>query len=173
MRGDAGRISGRQADEGARGFGLRPEAVDTADPCVGGRSKARRRAGAFIAAFVLLQFLVPLSYLGRQDSADERFTWRSFTGTEPPACDTSALRERVGGEREPIALETSIHPDWLEYVGQNRRAVVNAFLEKQCEADDVLAVELVNRCDDARGIHAYSLRCGGGRPHETVRTATR
>jgi len=146
---------------------------ETEPPPAEPSGKARQRAGAFIAAFVVLQFLIPLSYLGRQDSADERFTWRSFTGTEPPACDTSASLERVSGEREPIALESSIHPDWLEYVGQNRRAVVNAFLQKQCEDRGVLEVELVNRCDDARGIHAYSLRCGGGRPHESVRTATR
>jgi hypothetical protein len=146
---------------------------ETEPPPAGPSGKARRRAGAFIAAFVLLQFLIPLSYLGRQDTADERFTWRSFTGTEPPACDTSASLERLSGEREPISLRATIHPDWLEYVAQNRRAVVDAFLERQCEADDVLAVELVNRCEDARGVHAYNLRCGGGRPHETVRTATR
>jgi hypothetical protein len=146
---------------------------ETEPPPTGPSGKARRRAGAIIAAFVLLQFLIPLSYLGRQDTADERFTWRSFTGTEPPACDTSASLERLSGEREPISLRATIHPDWLEYVAQNRRAVVDAFLERQCEADDVLAVELVNRCEDARGVHAYNLRCGGGRPHETVRTATR
>jgi len=146
---------------------------ETEPPPAKPSGKARRRAGAFIAAFVLLQFLIPLSYLGRQDTADERFTWRSFTGSEPPTCDTSASLERLSGEREAISLEATIHPDWLEYVAQNRRAVVNAFLEKQCEADGVLAVELVNRCEDARGVHAYNLRCGGGRPHETVRTATR
>jgi hypothetical protein len=146
---------------------------ETEPPPAEPSGKTRRRAGAFIATFVLFQFLIPLSYLGREDTADERFTWRSFTGAEPRVCETSASLERVSGERESIVLETSIHPDWLEYVGQNRRAVVNAFLRKQCEDRGVLEVELVNRCDDARGVHAYSLRCGGERPHETVRTATR
>jgi hypothetical protein len=36
-----------------------------------------------------------------------------------------------------------------------------------------LQVELVNRCDDDRSVREYSLRCGGERAHETVRTATR
>jgi len=127
----------------------------------------------FIAAFVLLQFLVPLTYLGREDAADERFTWRSFTELAAPECETSASLERMDGEREVISLEMQIHQDWLAYVAQGRRAVVEALLQKQCEADGVLSVELVNRCDDESGVRAYTLRCGGERAHETVRTAAR
>jgi hypothetical protein len=135
--------------------------------------KARRRTSAFIAVFVLLQFVVPLTYLGREDAADERFTWRSLTEAAAPPCEASAALERVDGERETIFLEKLIHKDWVDYVAQGRRAVVDAFLMKQCEADGVLQVELVNRCDDGRGIREYKLRCGGERPHETTRTAAR
>lgn len=146
---------------------------DTEPPPAKPSGKARRRTSAFIAVFVLLQFVVPLTYLGREDAADERFTWRSFTEAVVPACKTSAALERVGGERETIALEKLIHRDWVDYVAQGRRAVVDAFLMKQCEADGVLQVDLVNRCDDERGVREYTLRCGGERPHESTRTAAR
>ena len=135
--------------------------------------KARRRVGAFIAAVVLLQFLIPLTYLTRSDTADERFTWRSLSTPTAPACETEASLERTGGERESIAPDELIHRDWVAYVAQGRRAVVEAFLQKQCEADGVVSVALLNRCDDERGVREYTLRCGGGRAHETIRTAGR
>ena len=134
---------------------------------------ARRRSGVFIAAFVVLQFLIPLSYLTRDDAADERFTWRTLSEPAAPACETEASLERLGGEREAIAPEKLIHRDWVAYVAQGRRAVVEAFLQKQCETDGVVSVALLNRCDDERGVREYTLRCGGERAHETVRTAGR
>lgn len=146
---------------------------ETEPPPAQPSGKARRRSSAFIAAFVLLQFLVPLTYLAREDAADERFTWRSFSEAATPTCKTSASLERVDGEREAISLETQIHRDWLAYVAQGRRAVVEALLQKQCEVDGVLSVELVNRCDGERGVRAYTLRCGGGRAQQIVRTAAR
>ena len=97
--------------------------------------KARRRTGALIAAFVALQFLIPLTYLTREDAGDERFTWRNLDAPTAPSCETSASLERFDGQREAITLHKLIHQDWVDYVGQGRRAVVDAFLRKQCEAD--------------------------------------
>ena len=51
---------------------------ETEPPPADPSRKARRRSTAFIAAFVVLQFLIPLTYLTREDAADERFTWRSL-----------------------------------------------------------------------------------------------
>ncbi|KPK17231.1 MAG: hypothetical protein AMJ62_01860 [Myxococcales bacterium SG8_38] len=144
----------------------------TEPPPASPNAKSRRRAGAFIAAFVLFQFLAPLSYLGREDASDERFTWRRFTRSDEVACETSAWVERADGERRDIALESTIHQQWVDYVQRDRRAVVDAFLQKQCEAPGVLRVELVNHCDDARGTREYSLRCAEDRS-ATIRTATR
>jgi hypothetical protein len=127
----------------------------------------------FIAAFVLMQFLIPLTYLAREDASDERFTWRSLNAPVAPSCETSASLERFDGQREDIPLQKLIHQDWVDYVQRDRRAVVDAFLRKQCDAQDVLQVELINRCDDERGTHEYNLRCGGERSHATARTATR
>lgn len=146
---------------------------ETEPPPPGPKGKARHRSSVFIALFVGLQFVVPLTYLSREDGADERFTWRSFTEAEAPSCEISATLKREDGAYESLELEKLIHPDWFAYMAQGRRAVVDAFLKKQCEAGGVLSVELVNDCDDEGGVREYTLRCGGERSHETVRTAAR
>ncbi len=127
----------------------------------------------FIAVFVAIQFLVPLTYLVRDDASDTRFTWRSLSASEAPRCETRASLRLFDGKTEPLTLETVLHEDWLQYVQEGRRAVVDAFLLKQCEAEGVERVELVNECDDAPSARTYSLRCGGERAHETTRTAAR
>jgi len=145
---------------------------ETEPPPAPPSAKTRHRSGAFIAAFVSLQFLIPLTYLLRADPTDERFTWRTFTASAPPSCETSASLERFDGQREAISVSKLIQQDWVDYLSQDRRAVVDAFLQKQCESKGVLQVQLVNRCE-GRSTHAYDLRCGSGRPHETARTAAR
>jgi hypothetical protein len=146
--------------------------LQTEPPPAHPSAKSRRRSSVFIAAFVVLQFLVPLTYLAREDASDDRFTWRSLALREEPVCPTSVSLERTGGERESLSVETLIHEDWVHYLEQGRRAVVDAFLVQQCD-QDVEHVELVRACSDDRGTRTYSLRCGGGRPHETPRTASR
>jgi hypothetical protein len=127
----------------------------------------------FIVAFVFLQFLIPLTYLAREDRADERFTWRRFTAPAARSCESSASLQRLDGQREAIAIQKLIHQDWLDYVAQGRRAVVDAFLQKQCEAEGVLRAQVVNRCNDDRGTVEYELRCGSELTQEISRTASR
>ena len=146
---------------------------ETEPPPAHPSAKARRKTSVLIAAFVALQFLIPLTYLTRDDAADERFTWRSLDLPTARSCETSASLERFDGEREAISVQSLIHQDWVDYVAQGRRVVVDAFLRKQCEGEGVMQVELVNHCDGERDSRAYSLRCGGERAHETVRTAAR
>jgi hypothetical protein len=93
--------------------------------------------------------------------------------TEATLCDTRVTAERTDGTRVPLLLDELLHSAWIEYLHRDRRAVVEAFLQKQCDDQGVLEVELVNRCDDHRGTHAYTLRCGGERAHQTERTAAR
>lgn len=127
----------------------------------------------FIAGFVLLQFLVPLTYLGRDDASDERFTWRHFTAPAAPKCESYASVHRFDGAERNFPLGDLIHPAWVEYVQRGRRTVVDAFLSKQCEAKGVERVEVVNRCSGADETRHYLLRCGGERALETTRTAAR
>ena len=108
--------------------------------------KNRTRSRVFIAAFVALQFLVPLTYLLRDDATDERFTWRSLATTAAPECKAEAWIRRTDGALVSITLENELHEDWLDYVRVGRRAVVDAFLERQCSEKDAASVELVTRC---------------------------
>ena len=135
--------------------------------------KSRHRTGLFIAAFVGLQFLVPLSYLVREDASDDRFTWRTVSSTEAETCEARASIQRFDGTEEALSLETLLHEQWVDYVGEGRRSVVDAFLLRQCEREDVQQAALVTKCDDERGEREFSLRCGGERAYETTRTAAR
>jgi hypothetical protein len=145
--------------------------IATEPPPASPNAKSRRRAGAFIAVFVLFQFAVPLSYLGREDASDERFTWRRFTGPEAPACQTSAWIEGVDGQRQEIVLESTIPKEWVEHLQRDRRSVVDAFLRQKCNEAGVARVELINHCDDTRGTREHGMRCAGS--PDAIRTATR
>lgn len=148
-----------------------PSATEPPPPQPSG--KHRRRSGLFIAAFVGLQFLVPLTYLVREDASDDRFTWRSFVAPAPPLCETEARLERYDGEQREVQLDAIVHSDWVSYVQQGRRAVVDAVLLKQCEDHEVAKVELENRCEGETGARRYSLRCGAETAFEVQRTASR
>jgi hypothetical protein len=135
--------------------------------------QSRRRSALFIAAFVAVQFVVPLTYLAREDTSDERFTWRSFESPDVPQCETLVARERFGGEIEAVDLKSVIHRDWFLYVRQGRHAVVDALLLRQCEQQGIERVVLTNSCEGERESRTYSLRCGAERAYETPRTAAR
>ena len=133
--------------------------------------KNRTRSLVFIAVFVGLQFVVPLTYLLRDDASDERFTWRSLTPPQAAECEASASIEHPNGEREPVTLETALHEDWVNYVRLGRRSVVNAFLEQRCAREDVARVELVTRCAGEREDVIFKRECGSG--NAPPRTASR
>ena len=122
---------------------------------------------------IMLQFAIPLTYLMRADTSDDRFTWRSLGGTAETICRTESSLERLDGAREELDLDALIQRDWVDYLQRNRRSVIEEFLRVQCEEAGVLEVELRNDCDDADGVRAYKLRCGGERAYETRRTASR
>ena len=146
---------------------------ETEPPPPGPSGPKRRRSGIFIAAFVALQFAIPLTYLAREDASDDRFTWRTFESPDVAQCETVVARERFGGAREAVDLEKEIHREWLVYLQQGRQSVVDALLLQQCEEEGIERVELTNACNDERHSRTYSLRCGGERAYETTRTAAR
>ena len=101
------------------------------------------------------------------------FSCGSFSPSDYRVCQTQASLEHFNGSTEVVSLEAVLHEDWVQYVQEGRRAVVDAFMVKQCEAEGVERVELINDCDDAPSPRTYSLRCGGERALETTRTAAR
>ena len=148
-------------------------AYETEPPPAHPGAKSRRRVGTFIAVFLGLQFLVPLTYLARQDPSDERFTWRSLATAETLACETSATAKPFDGEPVPLEVDALLHQDWVRYIQLGRQSVVDAFLVSQCERDSIEEVELVNRCPGEQGTRRFRLRCGGERALESSQRAAR
>ena len=135
--------------------------------------KTRQRSALFIAVFVALQFLIPLTYLVREDASDERFTWRSLAEPNPVRCESHAELIRADGARENVPLEALVHEDWVRYVQRGRQTVVDALLVEQCEAAGVERVELVNRCEGESGTRRYSRPCRGEPARAARRAAAR
>ena len=134
--------------------------------------KVRRRIHLFIAAFLALQFLLPLTYLLGDDPNDARFTWRGAPADAQLGCEAAVSRQHLDGSRETLEIERLMHRDWVAYLEGNRQSVVEAFLRKQCEEPGVLQVDLVNRCEGDSHDRDYSLRCGAGRVEVAERMAT-
>ncbi|MAQ17288.1 MAG: hypothetical protein CMN30_21140 [Sandaracinus sp.] len=119
--------------------------------------RRRRRIRRLIAAFVVFQLVVPLTYYLRADRYDERFAWRMFSAVRLHSCQPVASEE-VDGDEERIELGQVIHQAWINTMARNREDVIRAFLERRCEgddeqdaADDRRRVILANHCRTASG----------------------
>lgn len=135
--------------------------------------RTRRRAGLFIVGFVALQFVGPLSYLVREDASDERFTWRSLTASAAPSCKTRARSIRHDGTVHDLPLRELLHEDWVRYVQQGRRAVIDAVLARECARGSVERAELINQCSGEHGLERFSLLCQDDHSRSDARAAAR
>lgn len=115
-----------------------------------------------IVAFVAFQLVVPLTYYLRDDPYDERFAWRMFSGVRLLGCRTEAMRVAPDGP-ERIDPRKLVHAGWVTLLRRNRRVVIDAFLERQCE-DGVTVARLNNYCTAMDGEQQepirYSIDCG-------------
>ena len=50
-----------------------------------------------------------------------------------------------------IRLARVIHNAWIRHLGRNRRDVVDAFLERRCDEENVRTVRVVNQCRGVAG----------------------
>ena len=107
--------------------------------------RARRRANLFIAAFVLLQVLVPLRYYVAGDPFDERFAWRMFSSLGQHSCQF-ALFETVGGDTQPVSLQSQLTAHWIRKLDQYQPRVVRAVLRSRCAQVGVSTVRYERRC---------------------------
>ena len=86
--------------------------------------------GRFIAAFIVLQALLPLTYyVAREDKHDERYAWRMFSPMRMTRC---RLAFSVGGT--PVDLGSTFHEAWLEIASRGRAVVIEAMAHKLCRA---------------------------------------
>ena len=103
---------------------------------------------------LVLRLLAYLAYgQGDTGSAVEYFE-RVLALETLPVKDEARIRFNIAqlyASLERWDLVVKWIQDWLRYVQQGRRTVVDAFLLKQCEAEGIAQVDLVNRCTDERG----------------------
>jgi hypothetical protein len=112
--------------------------------------KSRTRTNVFIAAFALLQLVIPLRYYLSEDQYDERFSWRMFSGVRMQDCVVQVMEHRGDAETE-LDLDRLIHVSWQTTFKRNREAVIWKFLEERCEQEGVTKVRLVSRCERVDG----------------------
>ncbi|MFK8003417.1 MAG: hypothetical protein AB8H86_27850 [Polyangiales bacterium] len=116
-------------------------------------------------AFLAFQVVVPMTYYLRDDAYDERFAWRMFSAVRLHQCQTTAS-EDTGSGFETIRLARVIHNAWIRHLGRNRRDVVDAFLERRCDEENVQTVRVVNQCRGVAGeayeAQVYERSCDDG-----------
>lgn len=143
-------------------------------PAPEGERKKRVRLG--IAAFLVVQLVMPLRYYLGDDEYDERFAWRMFSAIRVVECQTSATEEldrEHGDAVRPIDLDRVIHPAWINNIRRNRYDVIEAFLARRCEEEGVARVEIANQCVAADGTARDPLKwtreCSSGQSTEPER----
>lgn len=105
---------------------------------------------AFIAAFLALQILVPLGYYLGEGGSDERFRWRMFSSVRLQRCRISVHAWDASGRRR-VDPGQDIQVAWVNLLRRNRPQVVEGYLTRVCETQDVERVRLRGRCRDTDG----------------------
>lgn len=89
------------------------------DPVAAARAFLASWRGKAIAAFVLVQLALPITYYLRRDRHDERFAWRMFSTMRMATCDVRM--QRAG---QPVALGGEFHEAWIELAKRGRQSVI-------------------------------------------------
>ena len=124
------------------------------------RGKERERLGwparGFIAAFLLVQLVLPLRYYLGDDRFDERFSWRMFSSQwrQQKLCEVEYaehVRDAPGAPRDARA-DAVTDTVWGPILRRGWPRVVTDFLAHRCERDPlVVAVDFERRCKAAPG----------------------
>jgi hypothetical protein len=112
--------------------------------------------GRFIAAFLLLQLLLPLHYyVARKDKHDERFAWRMFSPMRAVSCMDPADVDKPARERnpprftvddQPVVLEAEFHEAWVKMARRGRYAVLEKMGAALCAGNRGKAVRMTMAC---------------------------
>jgi hypothetical protein len=116
--------------------------------------RKRRIANVFIGLFLAFQVIMPLSYyLGDRDY-DERFSWRMFSTLRLRDCDihvTETLREAGSRVAREVAVSADVQVAWVRLLERMRTRVVDNYLHRRCEREQVEHVDYVRSCRDTDG----------------------
>jgi Vitamin K-dependent gamma-carboxylase len=96
------------------------------DARVGSRWKS-----GFIAAYLLLQVLLPLRYYLRDDTFDERFAWRMFSPERMVECKVE-ITQQSRGVRSVVQPRRELAEAWVGLMERARGAVIDAYAAHRC-----------------------------------------
>lgn len=118
---------------------------------------------AFIAALLLLQIALPLSYYLGEGGDDERFSWRMFSTTRVHRCRVDVLE--TFGARPPqstraVQPEKDVQAAWISMLRRNRPAVVERYLERRCALSDAARTLYRRRCVRSDGVQLPTQEVG-------------
>jgi hypothetical protein len=133
-----------------------------ADPPPG---RGRLIVSLFIVGWLLWQLTVPLSYyvsnyVTGQVQEEQRFSWRMFSQVWflQRWCNVLAFEieaPTIGPDPPAVRrldLRRLLHPIWIAQMRENRRPVVEKFLQSRCQGDpSVVAAEYMRTCPVAAG----------------------
>ena len=119
-------------------------------PRVGGVPAGKGRVSLFIAGLLLVQLLLPWRYYLGDDPYDERFSWRMFSAVWATECGVRATEDTTQGVRT-VQLKETLHEAWVSLMAKNREAVIRSLMERRCQDEDVLRVDVINSCVSADG----------------------
>jgi len=116
--------------------------------------RMRRIATLFIMATLTVAIGAPASYYLQDDSYDERFAWRMFSGKRAERCAVQVVETReVEGRttRAALPLTRIIHKAWESGLKRLRPDIMQAFFVRRCREPAVRELRLLRRCKRADG----------------------
>jgi hypothetical protein len=114
-------------------------------------ARTRRRENLTIAAILVFQIAMPLSYYVSRRAYDERFSWRMFSTLRLRDCKVEVKEQLESGRTRSVNIERDVHVAWLRLLERMRSAVIEAYLERRCDNNGVTRVDFTCRCNDTDG----------------------
>lgn len=134
--------------------------------------KSRLWSNVFIAVFLAFQIAMPLRYYLGDRGYDERFSWRMFSTVRLQQCEVK-VAERSGSANEtfrPVQVRRDIQAAWVALLERVRMPVVEKYLKRRCEQQQVKEVSYTRQCTNTDGtpVPAQTLRmdCSTREMHE-------
>jgi hypothetical protein len=114
--------------------------------------RQRRLANLFILAFLAYQVGMPLRYYLGGRGYDERFSWRMFSTLRLQQCEMQVTEASTSSpEFTDVHVRGDVQVAWVSLLERVRKPVVEKYLQRRCERQDVAKVAYVRRCTDTDG----------------------
>ena len=116
--------------------------------------RTRRLANLFIAATLMVAVGGPATYYMQDDSYDERFAWRMFSGKRAERCAVQVVESREASgrtTRAALPLTRIIHKAWESGLKRLSPDIMSAFFDRRCQEPAVRELRLIRRCRRADG----------------------